>query len=149
MKSPYLPTKKMYRPIQGRHPSVKSRFNILVPILFYLESPPIWNYSYDKLRHTFIFEKHNIDVDAHKHFFFWKFPIYSSIMAVQRTIEVIKITTRSTDHLATSTKIGASRRRAAPPSPEPDKPCCTRQTRSHHAKAPKDQLTRAATVADK
>ena len=61
-------------------------------------------------------------------FFFARiFPIYSSsIMAVQRTPEIIKITSRSVDHLATTTSTEASRRRAAviaPPSPEPGTTC--------------------------
>jgi hypothetical protein len=67
-----------------------------------------------------------------------------------------KITIKSLDHLATTTGTSASRRRAAiltPPSPEPGKACCSRaccsrQMGSHRAKAPKDQHTRAATIAN-
>jgi hypothetical protein len=55
-----------------------------------------------------------------------------------------------------TTEISASRSRAAiltPPSPEPDKACrsraCySRQTESRHAKAPKDQHTKAAIIAN-
>jgi hypothetical protein len=43
-----------------------------------------------------------------------KHPIYSStIKAIQRTPEAIRITSRSEDHLATTTDTRASRRRAA------------------------------------
>ena len=85
-------------------------------------------------------------------FFAKKLPIYSSIVkVVQRMQEVTKITSRSVDHLATTTSTGTSRRRAiviAPPSLEPGKPCCSRQSGSRRAKAPQDQRTRRATVAD-
>ena len=81
-----------------------------------------------------------------------KLSIYSSsIMVVQRTLEIIKITSRSVDHLATTTSTEASRRRAAviaPPSTEPGKHCCSRQSGSRRAKAPWNQRTRTATAAD-
>ena len=70
-------------------------------------------------------------------------------MGIQRTTEVIKITTMSMDHLAMTTSTGASRRRAAviaSPSLEPDKPCCSRQSGGRRANAPKDQRTRVATI---
>jgi hypothetical protein len=62
----------------------------------------------------------------------------------------------SLDHLATTTDTRASRRRAAvltPPSPETGKACrsraCySRQMGSRRAKAPKDQRTRAVTIAN-
>lgn len=38
---------------------------------------------------------------------------FSSIMTVQRTIEIIEITSRFVDHLATTTNTEASQRRAA------------------------------------
>jgi hypothetical protein len=68
--------------------------------------------------------------------------------------KIIKVTNRSLDHLATTTNISVSWRRAAvlaPPSTEPGKAChsracCSRQTGSHRAKAPKDQRTRAANI---
>ena len=56
--------------------------------------------------------------------------IYStSIMAVQRTLEIIKITPRFIDHLAMITSTKASPRRAAviaPPSPESGITCYSR-----------------------
>ena len=55
------------------------------------------------------------------------------------------------DHLATTTSTGASRRRAAiiaPPSLEPGKPCCGRQSESRRAKAQEDQRTRTTIAAD-
>uniref|UniRef100_A0A453L2Z4 Uncharacterized protein n=1 Tax=Aegilops tauschii subsp. strangulata TaxID=200361 RepID=A0A453L2Z4_AEGTS len=69
-----------------------------------------------------------------------KLLIYSSsIMAIQRISEIIKITSRSADHLTTTTNTEASRKRAivvAPPSPELDKTYYSRQLGSHSAKAP-------------
>jgi hypothetical protein len=69
---------------------------------------------------------------------------------------IIKITIKSLDHLATTTDTSASQRRAAvltPPSPESGKAyrsrtCCSRQIGSHRAKALKDQRTKAATIAN-
>ena len=61
------------------------------------------------------------------------------------------ITSRSIDHLATTTTAEASRKRAAiitPLSPEPGKTCCSRQSGSCHAKTPQDQHTRTTTAAD-
>ena len=67
-----------------------------------------------------------------------KLSIYSSsIMVVQQTLEIIKITSRFIDHLAMTTSTEASRRHTiviAPPSPEPGKYCCSKSG-SHHVKA--------------
>lgn len=46
-----------------------------------------------------------------------------------------KTTTRFMDHLATTRNTRTSRRSAVIPLSEPDKPCCTRQSRSPRAKA--------------
>ena len=85
---------------------------------------PWWRVRSHKFHHTTL---HN---PASIFFFARKFPIYSSsIMAVQRIQEIIKITSRSIDHLATTTNTEASQRCAvviAPPSPEPGKPCCSK-----------------------
>jgi hypothetical protein len=63
---------------------------------------------------------------------------------------------RSLDHLATNINISTSRRRAAilvSALPKLGKAyhnraCCSRQTRSRHAKTPKNQRTREETIAD-
>ena len=85
-------------------------------------------------------------------FFSGKLPIYSSIVKVVQGIqEIIKITSISVNHLTTTTSTEASRwRRAviAPPLLESGKPCCSRQSGIHRAKAPQDQRTRTATIAD-
>src|SRR4051812_30783637 len=60
------------------------------------------------------------------------------------------------DHLAKTANNRTSRRRAvvlAPPSPEPSKACrsracCNRQMGSRRAKVPKNQRTKAATIAN-
>ena len=75
------------------------------------------------------------------------FRYLSSIKAIQRTQEV-KTISRTVDHLATTTSTEASRRRAAviaPPSLEPSKPYCSRQSESRGAK---DQRTKIAIAAD-
>ena len=73
------------------------------------------------------------------YFFARKFSIYSSlIMTVQRIPEIIKITSRFVDHLATTTNTETSRRCASvitPPSLESDTTCCSRQSGSCRAKA--------------
>ena len=85
-------------------------------------------------------------------FFAKKLPIYSStVKAIQRTPEAIRIASRSEDDLAMTTSTRARRRRAAAITPscsEPSKPCCRRQSGSRHATAPYDQRTSTTTAAD-